>query len=88
MDLAAAMRNTCHNESKMIIHTAELTEIEPGSGEMLEQLLEAAGLSREQVFCTGEKGFQILDDTGRVIVNDTRGRCMCEKCTGVPIPVQ
>ncbi|PIE58516.1 MAG: hypothetical protein CSA33_02305 [Desulfobulbus propionicus] len=88
MELTAAMRNACHNQSDMIIHTAELTAIEPGSGKLFEQLLQATGLSLDHVYCTGEKGYQILGNRSHVLVCTTRGRCLCERCMGAALPHQ
>ncbi len=69
MELVTAMHAASQQvKGNMFIHTAEMTGLEPGSGKVFAGLLKKYSLPVTDMYCTGEMGFHIMDDMGRLPV--------------------
>ena len=80
--LTMVMAKSYSGEGNIFIHTAKITDVEPDSKHAFNNLLGLTGLPKENVYLTGEKGLDIIHDTGKVIVykKRTRGHGGCGKC--------
>lgn len=84
--LTIIMSRSYIGKGNIFIHTAKVVDVKPDSKFAFNHLLGLTELPKENVYLTGEKGFDIGDDEGKVIIHKKKkhghGGCgRCKNCT-------
>ncbi len=78
--LTTTMAQSYQGSGNIFIHTDNITDVDPDSRQVFENLMGMAVLPRENIYMIGSKGLEICPDAGKVIIHDKKKHKCCGRC--------